>query len=52
MTAANYQGGCPYSSVSLHGAQNNQFLRGNGPVQRLFEGEYIRFVKAMLEMPE
>lgn len=82
MTAANYQGGCPYSSVSLHGAQNNQFLRSGGPVQRLFEDEYllradichsipqfppnygslndlfiarsryIRFVKAMLEMPE
>jgi len=50
-----YQGSCGYAADglnSLHGAQNNQFLRAGGPVQTHFEAEYVRFLYKMLTMPE
>ena len=46
---------CPYTSGpdDLHrNNQENGFLREGGPVERLFQEEYIRFFDALLRMPE
>ena len=55
LTVKSFQGNCPFAADgigSLHGAQSNQFLRRNGPVQQLFEADYVRFLNTMLHMPE
>ena len=36
----------------LFGAQSNDFLEHQGPMQALFEEEYVRFFTAMLDMPQ
>jgi spore coat protein CotH len=51
----NFEGSCPFAADgigSLHGAQSNEFLRKHGPVQELFEEDYVRFLDTLLRMPE
>ena len=45
---------CPttITASDLHGAGGNHFLQAGGPVERLFQTEYLKFFQAMLRLPE